>query len=88
MSALYCALWESIELLSLAGGRVRTTSAPSVKGRPGKAGCAAFSGGQLREDRKLLIFIMDLETLVLTANFKFTLQCKTLVWSALNSVSY
>ena len=73
MSALYCALWESTELLSLAAGKVTTRSAPSVRGRPEKAGCASFSGEQLWEDRKLLIFITDLKTLVLMANFKFTL---------------
>lgn len=72
MSALYSALCESIEL-SLAAGKVTTRSAPGVRGRPEKAGPAAFSGEQLWEARKLLICVSGLKSLVLMANFKFML---------------
>lgn len=85
MTALYCALRESIELLSLAAGKVTTRSSPGIRGRPEKASCAAFSGEQLWKDRKLLIFIMDLKTLVLMANFKVMLAVQNqfgLHWTA------
>lgn len=57
MSGLYCALWESVELL-LAAGKIMTSSAPGIRERPEKAGCAAFSDEQLWEERELLFFIM------------------------------
>lgn len=72
MSALYSTLWKSIESL-LAAGRVRTRSAPGIRGGPDKADPAAFSGEQLWEARKLLICITDLRSLALVANFEFVL---------------
>lgn len=76
MSALYCAQWESIELLSLAAGKVNTRSAC----REGdlKRQAVPFWGEQLWEDRKQLIFIMDLKTLVLMANCKLPLTVENL----------